>query len=182
MLKLYFSSSSSYNETTWDSTIKTIRSKVFPRSSFVEDSFSWKSNTPIMLRRLLVILVIILICLTSTVIIIVFNAHQNSQNSHSSKSVPVGIDEEEVFYLPRLQTNFLLEDDITFEEVKKRKRALEENFPNENTKSNLFAQNEKLLYKVSKTFSGIVKVRDPEGYPGSSNRKQQKSQETEHLF
>ena len=115
-----------------------------------------------MLRRLLVILVIILICLTSTVIIIVFNADQNSQNSYGSKSVPVGIDEEEVFSLPRLQKNFLLEDDITFEEVKKRKRALEENFPNENTKSNLFAQNEKLLYKVSKTFSGIVKVRDPD--------------------
>ena len=107
-----------------------------------------------MLRRLVVILLIILICLTSTVIMIVFNADQN--HSQGSKSVPgVGIDE--VFYPQSLQKNFLLEDDITYEEVKKRKRILEENFPNENTKYNFFAQNEKLLYKISKTFSGIVK-------------------------
>ena len=106
---------------------------------------------------------------------IVFNPDQN--HSQGSKSVPgVGIDEE-VFYPQSLQKNFLLEDDITYEEVKKRKRILEENFPNENTKYNFFAQNEKLLYKISKTFSGIVK----EGYPGRSEKKE-KTEETRHLF
>ena len=110
-----------------------------------------------MLRKLVVILIIILICLTSTVIMVVFNADQNL--SQGSKPVPtgVGIDEEAVFY----SANLLLEDDITYEEVKKRKRTLEENFPNRNTRYNLFAENEKLLQKISKTFSGILKVGDP---------------------
>ena len=107
-----------------------------------------------MLKRSVVILIIIFICLTS--IMIVFNAGQN----HSK-----GIKEEEVFHPPSLQKNFLLEDDITYLEVKKRKRTLEEKYPNENTNYNLFAQNEKLLLKISKTFSEIVKV----GVPDTTN-------------
>ena len=83
---------------------------------------------------------------------IVFNAGQN----HSK-----GIKEEEVFHPPSLQKNFLLEDDITYLEVKKRKRTLEEKYPNENTNYNLFAQNEKLLLKISKTFSEIVEQKAP---------------------
>ena len=138
-----------------------------------------------MLRRLVVVLIIILIGLISTVVMIVFNADQN--HSQEPKSV-TGVDEEE-FYPASLQKNFLLEDDITYEEVKKRKRNLEENFPNENTKYNLFAQNEKLLYKISKTFSGIVKERVPdtkelisaEGYPGS-NKGKKEADGTKHLL
>ena len=93
----------------------------------------------------------------------------------------VGVVEEEVFYP---QKNFLLEDDVTYEEVKKMKKSLAESFPNRNTKYNLLAENEKLLYKISKTFYRIVKVRDldstdlisTEGYPGSRNGKNEKKQ------
>ena len=136
-----------------------------------------------MLRRLVVVLLIILIGVISTVVMIVFNAEQN----HSQEPISV-TDVDEELYPAGLQKNFLLEDDITYEEVKKRKRTLEENFPNENTKYNLFAQNEKLLYRISKTFSRIVKEQVPdikelvsaEGYPGSNNGKKE-TDGTKHL-
>ena len=146
--------SSTFNEMAGDSTFKAARNKAFPRSSFGEDRFSLNCENQIMLKRSVVILIIIFICLTS--IMIVFNAGQNHSN---------GIKEEEVFHPPSLQKNFLLEDDITYLEVKKRKRTLEEKYPNGNTNYNLFAQNEKLLLKISKTFSEIVKV----GVPDTTN-------------
>ena len=128
-----------------------------------------------MLRKLVVILLIILISLSSTAIMIILHPDQN----HSQTGV--GVVEEEVFYP---QKNFLLEDDVTYEEVKKMKKSLAESFPNRNTKYNLLAENEKLLYKISKTFYRIVKVRDLdstdlisiEGYPGSRNGKNEKKQ------
>ena len=88
-----------------------------------------------------------------------------------------------MFHPPSLQKNFLLEDDITYLEVKKRKRTLEEKYPNGNANYNLFAQNEKLLLKISKTFSEIVKVRVPDTTDFISAEAMEKNtEEKEQLF
>jgi len=128
------------------------KNKVLKKSRFVEDSMSF--NNPGIFYRIAIILVIIIIIFASSFIMFFFKAGKETVQYSTSVS-HVSTDEEDEIY-PTLKRNFLLKEDITFDEVKKMKRifeAEEDNLIDMNVMNEIFKENQELLDKVAKTFS-----------------------------
>ena len=140
----------------WDFPEKKLGGNVWRRPSSVGDHVTWKFNT---LRKLYQ-RVIFFVLFTFGVIMIFFrNYSETPQYSNYVSNVLMNEKVDKSF--PSLERNFLLKEDVTYDDVKELKRALEDESSREPLKKvsvnpELFRDNEKLMENIAKTFSEIA--------------------------
>ena len=107
------------------------------------------------LDKLVIFLFITIVIFGTCIIATVSKADRENSNVPNER-------EEESY--PSLERNFLLKEDVSYEDVKKMRGDLEdqgtgavkENLMNVNVNTEILRENKELMEKIAKTFSGIV--------------------------
>ena len=127
--------------------------KLSRRQSFVEKPIN-RNSTPRVLDQLVIFILLTFLIFGISSVVLVFKTDRES----------LELNEKEDESFPSLERNFLLAKDVSYEDVRKMRGDLEDqstaamkgNLINVNVNKEIFRENQELMDRLEKTFSGIV--------------------------